>query len=298
MSQLRVATTPRQLPSEIDDTNRKPCRIATMICSRPAKAKQRDAPCPGLTKPEMIAASCSADARSSELEAAINRPSEETATASVTPAVWSTKLLSSQLKLRASSLRLIAPPPTLRRPDAGPRRQEHWARRSPALRARSFTLLGILGMPLDLVEAPLHPGGEAGQKAVDIPGRAVIMLRTPGSVTVAVPIAAAAGSKATNVTISRAVTSRGILRGPAQRERLLARQLGAPHPPGQPAGGPCRPRAARGRDRRPPSGTVGARGLGRPRLTPRQGTRRDGAWPPWSGRRHGAAGGGRRVAQA
>src|ERR671910_3108834 len=111
MSQLRVATTPRQLPSEIDDTNRKPWRIATMICSRPAKSKHRDAPWPRLTKPEMIAASCSADARSSELEAAINRPSEETATASVTPAVWPAQLLSSQLKLRASSLRLIRPPP-------------------------------------------------------------------------------------------------------------------------------------------------------------------------------------------
>src|SRR5262245_66288943 len=84
MSQLRVATTPRQLPSEIDDTNRNPWRIATMICSRPAKSKQRDAPCPRLTKPEMMAASCSAEARSSELEAAISRPSEETATASVT----------------------------------------------------------------------------------------------------------------------------------------------------------------------------------------------------------------------
>src|SRR5688572_10537998 len=110
MSQLRVATTPRQLPSEIDDTNRNPCRMATMICSRPAKSKQREAPCPRLTKPEMIAASCSADARSSELDAAISRPSDDTATASVTPAVWSTKLLSNQLKFLASSLRLIDPP--------------------------------------------------------------------------------------------------------------------------------------------------------------------------------------------
>ena len=129
---------------------------------------------------------------------AISRPSEETATASVTPAVLSTKLLSSQLKLRASSLRLIAPPPTYRRPGAGPRRQEHCARGSLALRARSFTLLGILGilgMPLDLVQASLHPGGEAGQKAVHIPGRAVIMPRTAGSVpvTAAVAVAAARG---------------------------------------------------------------------------------------------------------
>src|SRR4029450_5017219 len=173
MSQLRAPTPPRQLPSEIDDTNRKPWRIATMICSRPAKSKHRDAPWPRLTKTEMIADRCAADARSSELEAAINSPSEETATASVTPAVWSTKLLSSQLKLRASSLKLIGPPPTLRRPDAGPRRQEHCARRSLALRARSFTLLGILWMPLNLVEAPLHPRGGGGGQAGGKPGRAV-----------------------------------------------------------------------------------------------------------------------------
>src|SRR6266545_7005354 len=111
MSQFRVATTPRQLPSEIDETNRKPWRIATMICSSPEKSKQREAPWPRLTKPEMMAASCSADALSNELEAAMRRPSDETATASVTPAVWSTKLLSSQLKLRASSLRVMTHPP-------------------------------------------------------------------------------------------------------------------------------------------------------------------------------------------
>src|ERR671911_316003 len=152
MSQLRVATTPRQLPSEIDETNRKPWRIATMICSSPAKLKHRDAPYPRLTKPEMMAASCSADARSSELDAAMSRPSDETATASVTPAVWSTKLLSSQLKLRASSLRLISP-------------------RS----CRSWILLWG-GVVPGLVETALNARCEAGQEAVDVSCRAVVML--------------------------------------------------------------------------------------------------------------------------
>ncbi len=57
--------------------------------------------------PEMIAASCSADARLRVLDIAMSRPSDETATASLTPAVLSTKPLSSQLKLRAPSLRVV-----------------------------------------------------------------------------------------------------------------------------------------------------------------------------------------------
>src|SRR5918994_995186 len=126
MSQLRAATTPRQLP------------------------------------PEMIAASCSAEARSRELEAAIRRPSDETAAASVTPAVWSTMLLSSQLKLRASSLRLISP-------------------RS----CRSWILLWR-GVVPGLVEAALNAGGEAGQEAVDVSCRAVVMLLAGGKDSAAV----------------------------------------------------------------------------------------------------------------
>src|SRR5918994_919945 len=173
MSQLRVATTPRQLPSEIDETNRKPWRIATMICSSPAKSKHRDAPYPRLTKPEMIAASCSADARSSELDAAMRRPSDETATASVTPAVWSTKLLSSQLKLRASSLRLISP-------------------RS----CRSWILLWG-GVVPGLVETALNARCEAGQEAVDVSCRAVVMLLAGVDVPVAVaiPVPTAGGGR-------------------------------------------------------------------------------------------------------
>src|ERR687898_871128 len=137
MSQLRAATTPRQLPSE------------------------------------MVAASCSAEARSRELEAAIRRPSDETAAASVTPAVWSTMLLSSQLKLRASSLRLISP-------------------RS----CRSWILLWR-GVVPGLVETALNARCEAGQEAVDVSCRAVVMLLAGVDVPVAVaiPVPTAGGGR-------------------------------------------------------------------------------------------------------
>jgi len=103
-----------ELPSEIDETNRKPRRMVTMTCSSPSNPKQVEAPFPRLTMPEMIAASCSALARVRLLDMAMRSPSEDTATASVTPAVFSTNPFSSQLKLRASSLRVwwfIALPP-------------------------------------------------------------------------------------------------------------------------------------------------------------------------------------------
>src|SRR6188472_1186619 len=104
MSHPRWDTTPRQLPSEMDDTKRKPRRVVTITCSSPSNPKHVAAPLPRLTRPEMIAASCSALARFRLLDIAISSPSEDTATASVTPAVFSTKPLRSQLKLRASSL--------------------------------------------------------------------------------------------------------------------------------------------------------------------------------------------------
>src|SRR6266542_6640184 len=94
MSACFVATAPRQLPSDIDDTRRKPRRIDTTTCSSPSNPKHVDVPLPRLTSPEMIAANCSAAARSSDVDMLINSPSEDTATASVTPAVWSTKLFS------------------------------------------------------------------------------------------------------------------------------------------------------------------------------------------------------------
>src|SRR3546814_16532423 len=49
MSQAWVATTPRQLPSEMDDMNKKPRRMATITCSRPSKPKHCEAPLPRLT---------------------------------------------------------------------------------------------------------------------------------------------------------------------------------------------------------------------------------------------------------
>src|SRR3546814_1892299 len=104
MSQALVATTPRQMPSEMDDMNKRPRRMATSTCSGPSKPKHCEAPLPRLTMPEMIAASCSAAGRSRLDDIAMSRPSDDTATASDTPAVDSTKPLSSQLKLRASWL--------------------------------------------------------------------------------------------------------------------------------------------------------------------------------------------------
>src|SRR5690606_22949875 len=62
-----------------------------------------------LVQPEMIAQSCSPPAWSSVLDRAMSTPSDETATASVTPAVSSTKLPSSQLKFRASSVGIVTP---------------------------------------------------------------------------------------------------------------------------------------------------------------------------------------------
>src|SRR5262245_16891660 len=103
-SQRRSATTPRELPSDTAATNRKPSSIATMTWSSAPSAKHRAVLSPRLVIPAMIAASCSAPARSSELDIAMRRPSDYTAIASVTPGVVSTKFDSIQLKLRTSWL--------------------------------------------------------------------------------------------------------------------------------------------------------------------------------------------------
>src|SRR3954451_10919830 len=76
--------------------------------SRPPSAKHRAVLSARLVMPAMIADSCSAPARSSVLDIAISNPSEETATASVTPGVDSTKLDNNQLKLRTSALFSVA----------------------------------------------------------------------------------------------------------------------------------------------------------------------------------------------
>ena len=76
--------------------------MAMMTRSRPSPPERRSDASARLVQPEMMAQSCSPSAGSSVFDRAISRPSDDTATASVTPAVSSTKLLSSQLKLRAS----------------------------------------------------------------------------------------------------------------------------------------------------------------------------------------------------
>src|ERR1700690_2906979 len=77
-----------------------------MTCASPPSAKHRAVLSAKLVMPAMIAESCSAPARSSELDIAMSSPSDDTATASVTPGVESTKLDSNQLKLRTSALAL------------------------------------------------------------------------------------------------------------------------------------------------------------------------------------------------
>ena len=76
----------------------------------------------------MMAHSCSPSAWSRLFDRAMSTPSDETATASVTPAVSSTKLVSSQLKLRASSVSIVTP---RRRAPRCPARRGCVARRRP-----------------------------------------------------------------------------------------------------------------------------------------------------------------------
>src|SRR5579875_76684 len=104
MSQLAPATTPKMAPSEIDDTKRYPPCIATTTWCTGSHAKAFAAPRESPTKPEIIAATRSALSRSKVRDIAIKSPSEETATASYTPALDSTKLSSNQLKFATPAL--------------------------------------------------------------------------------------------------------------------------------------------------------------------------------------------------
>src|SRR5262249_13525684 len=79
-----------------------------ITCPSAPSAQHRAMLSARLRLPAMIAQGGSAPARSSELDIAISSPSEDTATASVTPGVPSTKLDSSQLKLRTSALAATA----------------------------------------------------------------------------------------------------------------------------------------------------------------------------------------------
>src|SRR4029079_12727745 len=82
-------------------TSRKPLFISMMTWFRAPLPMIRDAPSARLRSPETMAASLSAPARSMFDETAIRRPSDDTAIASSTPMVLSTKLDSSQLKFLA-----------------------------------------------------------------------------------------------------------------------------------------------------------------------------------------------------
>ena len=113
---------------------------------------------------------------------AISRPSDETATASVTPAVLSTKPLSSQLKLRASSLRveliavLLERGSSERRLDREPRPTGSWrgtSTRPRVLRAgRSVSVqVGDDDRGVGSPGLPMHPAGEATEGGQPPSGR-------------------------------------------------------------------------------------------------------------------------------
>src|SRR5215471_19288030 len=121
-------------------TNRKPVSMAMMTRSMPPPVMARSAASARLVQPEMMAHSCSLSLRSSVLERAISRPSDDTATASVTPDVSATKLLSSQLKLRASSVSIGTFSP----------------------------LVGAAGAGRLLVEATLHAARQARQELLHL----------------------------------------------------------------------------------------------------------------------------------
>ena len=64
--------------------------MATITWFRPWKSKHVEVLCPRLTKPVTMADTCSASSRPSDFDMAISSPSLDTATASVTPADFST----------------------------------------------------------------------------------------------------------------------------------------------------------------------------------------------------------------
>src|SRR4051812_260717 len=156
--------------------------MATMIWCRSSKAKQRTAPCPRLTKPEMMAATWSAPASSSDSDRAISRPSADTATASATPLVPFTKLFNRKLNRLASSWTLTAHHLSLhpRRavdlptPSAGPEShvglRPHFSGTGSALR-RTLSALVRPG--------PLGAGLQAGEQVADRLGGVGVGLDRP-----------------------------------------------------------------------------------------------------------------------
>src|ERR1700730_9071932 len=96
--------TPSEEPPLIALANRKPLRISTTTWLTAPLASTRDAPSDRLRSPDTIAAILSAEARSRFDDAAIKRPSDDTAIDCSTPAVFSTNDDNNQLTLRACVL--------------------------------------------------------------------------------------------------------------------------------------------------------------------------------------------------
>ena len=120
MSQSGVACTPSSEPSLIDMTKTLPSSIATIVCLTPPPSISFAAPMVRLPMPETIVARSALEplraVRSARSwpprraarpgsEESSSRPSEETTATERTPGTSSTRLLSSQCRLRASLLR-------------------------------------------------------------------------------------------------------------------------------------------------------------------------------------------------
>src|SRR2546430_4218004 len=102
--------TPRTDPALIEVISRYPPAMSTITRFSPPSEYQCAAPPERLVMPDTTAASRSALARSRVADIAINNPSEDTATASCTPAVPDVNESSSQLKVCASGLSWVACP--------------------------------------------------------------------------------------------------------------------------------------------------------------------------------------------
>src|SRR5256885_10153527 len=100
--------TPRTDPALIDVISRYPLAMSTITRLSPPSEYQCAAPPDRLVMPDTTAASRSALARSRVADIAINSPSDDTATASSTPAVPDVNESSSQLKVCASGLSWVA----------------------------------------------------------------------------------------------------------------------------------------------------------------------------------------------
>ena len=257
--------------------------MATITRSNPPPSMARSAAWARLAQPEMMAHSCSPSSRSMVLDRAIEQPSDDTATAPVTPAVSSTKWLSSQLKLRHP-------------------------------RSASSALLAAPGVAACFVEAALHAARQVGQELAHLGRRRWTppgWSGPPGSSPQLGPVVAVAGA----TTGPRDAPTRPLAcaragRPPRRRGSRTARTPRCgPFRPGRPVArhdrgglGPGHDGTAAG-DRRPAGGVVlrvrsratapgrrPARAARRPRPGRRR-TRRSPGRPCWPSRRPAAPAG-------